>query len=127
MMSSRKAILVVNATRSEAVQAATTLAGLLSNQSFELFTSSAVKISGIETVSVDQLPEAEIVIVLGGDGTQSTQSGGFPQRLRKTHRVIPANQRGDCSRHQSIQRSMAAGLSHGIPLLRARADMAVGE
>jgi len=81
MMSSRKAILVVNATRPEAVQAATTLAGLLVKQSFELFTSSAVKISGIETVSLDQLPEAEIVIVLGGDGT--ILRGAEISRLRK--------------------------------------------
>ena len=68
-MSTRKAILVVNATRPEAVHAATTLAKLLTKDSFELFTSSAVEISGVRTVAVDQLPEAEIVIVLGGDGT----------------------------------------------------------
>ena len=68
-MSTRKAILVINATRPEAVQAATTLAKLLSKESFELFTSSTVEISGVRTVAVDQLPEAEIVIVLGGDGT----------------------------------------------------------
>ena len=81
MMSSRKAILVINATRAEAVQAATTLASVLSKDSFELFTSSAVKISGVVTVSVDQLPEAEIVIVLGGDGT--ILRGAEISRLRK--------------------------------------------
>jgi NAD+ kinase len=81
MMSTRKAILVVNATRPEAVQAATTLASLLAKDSFELFTSSAVKISGVATVSVDQLPEAEIVIVLGGDGT--ILRGAEISRLRK--------------------------------------------
>ena len=68
-MSARKAILVINATRSEAVQAATTLAALLGKSSFELFTSSAVKISGVATVKTEELPDAEIVIVLGGDGT----------------------------------------------------------
>ena len=68
-MSSRKAILVVNATRPEAVQAATTLAVLLGKSSFELFTSSAVEISGVASVKTEELPEAEIVIVLGGDGT----------------------------------------------------------
>ena len=61
-MSVRKAILVINATRPEAVQAATTLAALLSKSSFELFTSSAVKISGVETVKTEELPEAEIVL-----------------------------------------------------------------
>jgi len=68
-MSTRKAILVINATRPEAVQAATTLVSLLTKDSFELFTSSAVKIFGVQTVKTEQLPEAEIVIVLGGDGT----------------------------------------------------------
>jgi NAD+ kinase len=80
-MSTRKAILVINTTRPEAVQAATNLANLLAKDSFELFTSSAVKISGVETVSVDLLPEAEIVIVLGGDGT--ILRGAEISRLRK--------------------------------------------
>jgi NAD+ kinase len=81
MMSTRRAILVINATRPEAVKAATTLASLLAKDSFELFTSSAVKISGVATVSVEQLPEAEIVIVLGGDGT--ILRGAEISRLRK--------------------------------------------
>ena len=80
-MSARKAILVINATRPEAVKAATTLATLLAKGSFELFTSSAVTISGVQTVSVEQLPEAEIVIVLGGDGT--ILRGAEISRLRK--------------------------------------------
>ena len=80
-MSTRKAILVINATRPEAVQAATTLANLLSKSEFELFTSSAVTISGVQTVSFDQLPESEIVIVLGGDGT--ILRGAEISRLRK--------------------------------------------
>jgi NAD+ kinase len=81
MMSTRKAILVINATRPEAVKAATNLASLLAKDSFELFTSSAVKISGVATASVEQLPEAEIVIVLGGDGT--ILRGAEISRLRK--------------------------------------------
>ena len=80
-MSARKAVLVINATRSEAVQAATTLAALLGKNSFELFTSSAVKISGVETVKTEELPDAEIVIVLGGDGT--ILRGAEISRLRK--------------------------------------------
>jgi NAD+ kinase len=68
-MNTRKAILVVNATRPEAVKAATTLANHLAKNQFELFTSSAVEISGVTTLQVDQLPDSEIVIVLGGDGT----------------------------------------------------------
>lgn len=80
-MSTRKVILVINATRPEAVQAATTLATLLIKDSFELFTSSAVEISGVRSAAVDQLPEAEIVIVLGGDGT--ILRGAEISRLRK--------------------------------------------
>ena len=80
-MSTRQAILVVNATRPEAVQAATTLATLLANNSFELFTSSAVQISGVQTFATDEHPEAEIVIVLGGDGT--ILRGAEISRLRK--------------------------------------------
>ena len=80
-MSTRKAILVINATRPEAVKAANTLAVLLANGSFELFTSSAVNIAGVNSVSVEELPEAEIVIVLGGDGT--ILRGAEISRLRK--------------------------------------------
>ena len=80
-MSARKAILVINATRPEAVQAATTLAALLGKSSFELVTSSAVKISGVETLKTEELPDAEIVIVLGGDGT--ILRGAEISRLRK--------------------------------------------
>ena len=80
-MSTRKAILVINATRPEAVKAATTLAILLANGSFELFTSSAVNIAGVNSVPVEELPEAEIVIVLGGDGT--ILRGAEISRLRR--------------------------------------------
>ena len=80
-MSARRAILVVNATRPEAVQAATSLASLLSEGSFEIFTASAVDISQVKNVNVDQLPDAEIVIVLGGDGT--ILRGAEISRLRK--------------------------------------------
>ena len=80
-MSLRKAILVINATRPEAVKAATTLTNLLVKSDFELFTSSAVEIAGVRTVTVDQLPESEIVIVLGGDGT--ILRGAEISRLRK--------------------------------------------
>ncbi len=68
-MSTRKAILVINATRSEAVDAATTLVSLLSIENFELATASAVDIEGLTRTTVEDLPDSEIVIVLGGDGT----------------------------------------------------------
>ena len=68
-MSTRHAILVINATRKEAISAAETLVRLLSKEGFELSTASAVDIDGLTRRAVDDLPESEIVIVLGGDGT----------------------------------------------------------
>ena len=68
-MSSRSAILVINATRDEAVKAATTLTSLLNAADFLCSTASDVTINGLQKVAVEDLPEAEIVIVLGGDGT----------------------------------------------------------
>ena len=68
-MSTRKAILVINATRREAVDAAPTLVRLLSTENFELATASAVDIDGLTRTTVEELPDSEIVIVLGGDGT----------------------------------------------------------
>jgi NAD+ kinase len=68
-MSSRSAILVINATRDEAVKAAATLTSLLNAADFSCSTASDVTINGLHKVAVEDLPEAEIVIVLGGDGT----------------------------------------------------------
>ena len=68
-MSSRSAILVINATRDEAVVAATTLTSLLSAADFSCSTASDVSITGLEKVLIEDLPDAEIVIVLGGDRT----------------------------------------------------------
>jgi NAD+ kinase len=68
-MSSRSAILVINASRDEAVKAATTLTQLLTAADFQCSTASDVTINGLQKVATENLPEAEIVIVLGGDGT----------------------------------------------------------
>jgi NAD+ kinase len=68
-MSSRSAILVINASRDEAVKAATTLTHLLTASDFQCSTASDVTINGLQKVATENLPEAEIVIVLGGDGT----------------------------------------------------------
>jgi len=68
-MTSRSAILVINATRDEAMKAASTLTTLLSAADFTCSTSSDVSIIGLNKVSSEGLPDAEIVIVLGGDGT----------------------------------------------------------
>ena len=68
-MSTRNAILVINPGRPEAIAAAKTLVSILSNSDFLLFTSSPVEVPGLSKVAIDQLPQCEVVIVLGGDGT----------------------------------------------------------
>jgi NAD+ kinase len=69
MSQKRAAVLVVNPSRSEAVEAASVLAGLLQKANFDLFTISDVSISGVTNCVADDLPEVEIAVVLGGDGT----------------------------------------------------------
>lgn len=69
MSQNRAAVLVVNPSRAEAVEAATVLAGLLLKADFDLFTISDVAIAGVTNSSSDELPEVEIAVVLGGDGT----------------------------------------------------------
>jgi NAD+ kinase len=65
----RAAVLVVNPSRAEAVEAATVLASLLLKANFDLFTISDLSISGVSNCTSDKLPEVEIAVVLGGDGT----------------------------------------------------------
>jgi len=66
---SRHAIFVINPSRSEAVSAAKEISQILLKQGFTLSTPSDVTIIGVTQVKTDQLENAEIVIVLGGDGT----------------------------------------------------------
>jgi NAD+ kinase len=69
MSQKRAAVLVVNPSRLEAVQAASVLAELLAKVNFDLFTISDVSIAGVTNSAADNLPSVEIAIVLGGDGT----------------------------------------------------------
>ena len=69
MSKKRAAVLVVNPSRAEAVEAATELAGLLQKADFDLFTISEVAISGVTNSAPENLPVVEIAVVLGGDGT----------------------------------------------------------
>jgi NAD+ kinase len=69
MSQKRAAVLIVNPSRAEAVEAASVLAGLLLNADFNLFTISDVTISGVTNSTADNLPTVEIAVVLGGDGT----------------------------------------------------------
>jgi NAD+ kinase len=69
MSKKRAAALVVNPSRAEAVEAAGVLAGLLLQADFDLFTISDVTINGVTNSAAENLPEVEIAVVLGGDGT----------------------------------------------------------
>ena len=68
-MSTRSAALVISPSRAEAVAAAKELAPLLHAAGFSLYTNSDVTIDGISHVAAADLPEIEIAVVLGGDGT----------------------------------------------------------
>jgi len=69
MSQKRAAALVVNPSRTEAVEAAGVLAGLLLQADFDLFTISDVTITGVTNIAAEHLPDLEIAVVLGGDGT----------------------------------------------------------
>jgi NAD+ kinase len=64
----RNLLVVCNPSRKDAISAAIELQKSLSS-SFEIFTISDVEISGIRKVKINDLPEIEVAIVLGGDGT----------------------------------------------------------
>lgn len=68
-MSNRRAVLLVNASREEAVNAARDLSASLIAEGFELITPSDVDIEGVKRVATDDIGEVEIALVLGGDGT----------------------------------------------------------
>jgi NAD+ kinase len=66
---SRNVIFLVNASRPEAHIATKELSQLLLKQGFILTTPSDVNVLGITQTPVADLPSAELVVVLGGDGT----------------------------------------------------------
>lgn len=68
-MSTRRAVLLVNPSRVEAVSAARDLAEILISKGFEIVSPTEVAIENITPVSVDGIGDVEIAIVLGGDGT----------------------------------------------------------
>ena len=68
-MSLRSVAFLVNPSRPEAISAAGELAPLLFSAGFSLYTISDIDIEGIKKVAAEDLPEIEIAVVLGGDGT----------------------------------------------------------
>jgi NAD+ kinase len=68
-MSSRSLAFLINPSRPEAIKAAGELTPLLSSAGFSLYTVSDVSIAGIKKVEAADLPDIEVAVVLGGDGT----------------------------------------------------------
>jgi NAD+ kinase len=68
-MSIRSVAFLVNPSRPEAISAARELAPLLFSAGFSLYTISDIDIEGIKKVAAEDLPEIELAVVLGGDGT----------------------------------------------------------
>jgi NAD+ kinase len=68
-MSIRSLAFLINPSRPEAIKAAGELAPLLFSAGFSLYTVSDVSIEGIKKVASTELPEIEVAVVLGGDGT----------------------------------------------------------
>jgi len=80
---SRNAIFLVNASRPEALVATKELSQLLLKEGFTLTTPSDVNILGVTQTSATDSPPAELVVVLGGDGTilrgaEVARSQGIP-------------------------------------------------
>ena len=80
---SRSVIFLVNASRPEALIATKELSQLLLKEGFTLSTPSDINVLGITQAPIDQLNSAELVVVLGGDGTilrgaEVARSQGIP-------------------------------------------------
>ncbi len=65
----RNLLLVCNPTRPQAVEAAIKLAADFNNAGFSIFSISDIEIAGVTNCTVEDLPEPEVAVVLGGDGT----------------------------------------------------------
>ncbi len=66
---SRHAIFVINPSRAEAVSAAREISQILLKEGFTLSTPSDVSVLGISQTDANSADAAEVVVVLGGDGT----------------------------------------------------------
>ena len=80
---SRSVIFLVNASRPEALIATKELSQLMLKEGFTLSTPSEINVLGITQTPIDQLNSAELVVVLGGDGTilrgaEVARSQGIP-------------------------------------------------
>ena len=65
----RSILFIVNPNRADATEAVNELARKFSSVGFSLYTTSDTEIYGLRAISEEVLPDVEIAIVLGGDGT----------------------------------------------------------
>ena len=65
----RNLLLVCNPIRAQAVEAAIKLSADFNKAGFSIYSISDIEIAGVTHCSVDELPELEVAVVLGGDGT----------------------------------------------------------
>ena len=68
-MMKRRAVVLINPSRAEAVSAARDLASILTSKGFDLVSPTDVQVENITSVASDEIGEVEVAIVLGGDGT----------------------------------------------------------
>lgn len=69
MTQNRSILFIVNPNRADATDAVQELAKKFSSAGFSLYTTSETALDGLEPITDEVLPEVEIAIVLGGDGT----------------------------------------------------------
>lgn len=69
MTKNRSILFIVNPNRADAIVAEQELAKKFSNAGFSLYTTSETELDGLVSITDEVLPEVEIAIVLGGDGT----------------------------------------------------------
>lgn len=78
----RNLLLVCNPTRREALEAAQKLAIDFAKAGFSLFTISDISIAGVANCALENLPEFEVGVVLGGDGTMLRAA-----EVTRTHQI----------------------------------------
>lgn len=69
MTKNRSILFIVNPNRTDATQAVLELAGKFSSAGFSLYTTSDAELDGLASITDEDLPQVEVAIVLGGDGT----------------------------------------------------------
>jgi len=78
----RNLLLVCNPARAEAVAAAVQIADDFINAGFSIVTISDIKLKNVANCTIDELPDVEVGVVLGGDGTMLRAA-----EVTRTHQI----------------------------------------